>query len=95
MTTLAGKDVHHLHRLHALHAEQCVAQFFEHVGAQGRRVDVDVGRHHFHRIQIEIAPTEQGQDFLGNADAVDEADVDTHGADLDSGVRRVASMPWR
>ena len=71
-----------------------IAQLFEHFGAQGRGVDVDVGRHHLHRIQIEIAPTEQGQDFLGDADAVDEADVDTHGAVLGSGVRRVASMPW-
>ena len=51
-------------------------------------------RDHFYRIQIEIAPTEQGQDFLGDADAVDETDVDTHGAVLGSGVRRVASMPW-
>ena len=71
------------------------SQLFEDFGAQGRRVDVDVGRHHLHRIQVEIAPTEQGQDFLGNADAVDEADVDTHGADFDSAMRRVASMPER
>jgi hypothetical protein len=55
-------------------------QFFEHGGAEGRGVDVDVRRDHLHRIQVEVAPTEQGQDFLGDADAVDEADVDAHGA---------------
>jgi hypothetical protein len=77
---LAGQDVDHRHRLHAAHAEQGIAQFLEDFRAQGRGVDVDVGRDHFHRIQVQIAPTEQGQDFLGDTDAVDEADVDTHGA---------------
>ncbi|MNF89859.1 hypothetical protein D3C84_723990 [compost metagenome] len=94
MPALTGQDVDHRHRLHTAHAEQRITQLFENFRAQGRGVDVDVGRDHFHRIQIEIAPTEQGQDFLGDADAVDEADVDTHGALSDSGVRRVASMPW-
>nr|BFE94753.1 hypothetical protein GCM10020185_52890 [Pseudomonas brassicacearum subsp. brassicacearum] len=91
--TLARQDVHHGDRLHAAHAEQRLAQLVEHLRAEGRGVDVDVGRHHLHRIQIEIAPTEQGQDFLGDADAVDKTDVDTHGA-MDSGTRRAASMPW-
>ncbi|MNC68087.1 hypothetical protein D3C75_1186420 [compost metagenome] len=94
MPTLSGKNVDHRHRLHATHAQQRIAQFLEHLRAQGRCIDVDVGRDHFHRIQVEVASTEQGQDFLGDADSIDEADVDTHGAVLGSGVRRVASMPW-
>ena len=44
--------------------------------------------------QLQAIHAEQGQDFLGDADAVDEADVDTHGAVLGSGMLRVASMPW-
>ncbi|MNZ91600.1 hypothetical protein D3C78_1105900 [compost metagenome] len=78
--TLAGKDVDHGDRLHAAHAEQRIAQLFKHLRAEGRGIDVNVRRDHFHRIQVEVSPAEQGQDFLGNADAVDEADVDTHGA---------------
>ncbi|MNE07958.1 hypothetical protein D3C80_1005990 [compost metagenome] len=78
--TLPGEDVYHGHGLHAAHAEQGVAQLFEYLRAEGRRIDIDVGRHHFHGIQVEIARTEQGEYFLGDADAVDEADVDTHGA---------------
>ncbi|MNL13772.1 hypothetical protein D3C87_1346910 [compost metagenome] len=80
MPTLAGEDVDHGHSLDAEHAEQRIFKLFEHLRAQGRGIDVDVGRDHLHRIQIEIAPTEDSQDFLGDADAVDEADVDTHGA---------------
>ncbi|MNR04501.1 hypothetical protein D3C85_1204670 [compost metagenome] len=91
---LAGQDVDHRHRLHATHAEQGITQFLEDLRAQRRGVDINIGRDHFHRIQVQIAPAEQGQDFLGDTDAVDEADVDTHGAVLGSAVRRVASMPW-
>ncbi|MCY1370995.1 hypothetical protein D9M69_581200 [compost metagenome] len=94
MPALAGQDVDHRHRLHATHAEQGIAQFLENLRAQRRGVDINIGRDHFHRIQVQIAPAEQGQDFLGDTDAVDEADVDTHGAVLGSAVRRVASMPW-
>ena len=79
VAALPGEDVDHRHRLHTAHVEQGVAQFIQDLRAQGRGVDVDVGRHHFHRIQVEVAPAQQGQDFLGDADAVDEADVDTHG----------------
>ncbi len=78
--TLAGEDVDDLHRLHAAYIEQGVVQLLEYIGTQGRRIDVDVGRHHFHGIQVQMTGTEQGQDFLGDTDAVDEADVDAHGA---------------
>ncbi|MNQ65861.1 hypothetical protein D3C85_803300 [compost metagenome] len=75
---LAGKDVDDGHRLHAAHPEQRLAQLVEHRGAESRCVYVDVRRHHLHRIQVEIAPAEQGQDFLGDTNAVDKADVDAH-----------------
>ncbi|MNN92697.1 hypothetical protein D3C81_2110140 [compost metagenome] len=67
-------------------------QFFEHGWAEGRGVDVNVGRHHLHRIQVEVAGTEQGQYFLGDTDAVDEADVDAHG-ETGSRLPKTASMP--
>ena len=92
--TLAGEDVDHRYRLDAAYPEQRIFQFFEHLRAQGRRVDVDVRRNHLHRIQIEIAPTEDSQDFLGDADAVDEADVDTHGGGSVICRAEGASMPW-
>ncbi|MCY1511144.1 hypothetical protein D9M68_455410 [compost metagenome] len=76
---LAGEDVHQLHRLHAVDPQQGVVEFVQHGPGQGRRVDVDVGRDHFHRVQVEVARAEQRQDFLGDADAVDEGDVDSHG----------------
>ncbi len=79
VATLAGQDVDHGDGLHAAYAEQRFAQFFKHLRAQGRRVDIDIGRHHFHRIQVEIASAEQCQDFLGDSNAVDKADMDTHG----------------
>ena len=88
VAALAGEDIDHGDRLYAVHAEQRITQLFENLGAEGWCVDIDVGRHHLYRIQIEIAPTEQGQDFLGDADAVDEADVDTHGAIGNSGEQR-------
>ena len=76
---LAGQDVHHPHRLHPHHGQQGGAQFFKHRRAQGRRIDVDVGRHHLHGVQVEIAGTEQRQDFLGDADTINERHMDTHG----------------
>ncbi len=82
---LPGKDVDHRHRLHTTDAEQRIAQFLQHLRAEGRRIDVDVGRNHLHRIQVQVAPTEQRQDLLGDANAVDEADVDTHGTGYGSG----------
>ncbi|MNH07538.1 hypothetical protein D3C79_669320 [compost metagenome] len=87
VTTLAGEDVDHLYGLHAMHVEQRVVQLFEHVGAEGRGVDVDVRRHHLHGVQVEVAGAEQGQHFLGDADAVDETDVDAHGGGV-QGCRR-------
>ncbi len=81
VTALAGQNVDHLHRLHAVDLEQRIVQFFEHGRAQGRCVDVDIGRNHLHRIEVEVTGTEQGQDFLGDTDAVDEADVDAHGGE--------------
>ena len=79
VAALAGEDVDHVHRLHTMDFEQCVVELFEHRRAEGRGVDVDVWRDHFHGIQVEVAGTEQGEDFLGDTDAVDEADVDAHG----------------
>ncbi|MNM96229.1 hypothetical protein D3C81_1086970 [compost metagenome] len=76
---LAGEDVDHCHFLHAPYLQQRLAQFFEHVGAEGRGVDVDVRRHHLHGIQVEAASAEQRQDFLGDTDSIDEGDVDAHG----------------
>ncbi|MNQ76419.1 hypothetical protein D3C85_912620 [compost metagenome] len=76
---LAGQQVHQLHGLHAVHSQQGVVEFVQHALGQGRRVDVDVGRDHLHRVQVEVARAEQRQDFLGDADAVDEGDVDSHG----------------
>ncbi|MNZ08856.1 hypothetical protein D3C78_256720 [compost metagenome] len=58
---------------------QGLAQFVEHRGVEGGGVYIDVGRHHLHRIQVEVAAAEQGQDLLGDADAVDEGDVNSHG----------------
>ncbi|MCY1415060.1 hypothetical protein D9M71_305280 [compost metagenome] len=75
---LPRKDVDQGHGLHAAHIKQGFAQLFEHLGAEGRRIDVDVGRDHLHGVQVETASTEQGQHFLGDADAVDEGDVDAH-----------------
>ena len=75
---LAGKDVDHGHRLHATDAQQRCAQFLQHFGTEGRRVDVDVRRHHFHRVQVQVAPAQQRQHLLGDADTVDEGDVDAH-----------------
>lgn len=79
VAALAGEDVDHVHRLHAVYFEQRVVQFFKYGGAEGGGVDVDVRRDHLHGVQVEVAGTEQGEDFLGDADAVDEADVDAHG----------------
>ena len=79
VSALAGEDIDHFHRLHAAHLEQRIVQLFEHGGAERGSVDVDVRWHHFHGIEVEVAGTEQGQDFLGDADAVDKADVDAHG----------------
>ena len=75
---LAGQNVHHLDALHTVHLQQRPAQLLEHRGAQGRCIDVDVWRYHLHRIEVQIASAKQRQDFLGDADAVDEADVDAH-----------------
>ncbi|MNI38079.1 hypothetical protein D3C73_922060 [compost metagenome] len=75
---LPRKDVDHGHRLHAAHTEKRLAQLLQHLGAEGRRIDVDVRRHHLHGVQIETAPAQQGEHFLGNSDAVDEGDVDAH-----------------
>lgn len=61
-----------------MHLQQRAAQLFEYLGAQGRRVDIDVWRYHLHRIEVQITPAKQRQDFLGDADAIDEADVDAH-----------------
>ncbi|KPZ34702.1 hypothetical protein AN901_203573 [Pseudomonas syringae pv. theae] len=80
MATLAGEDIHHRNGFYATHPKQGVLEFFEHLMAEGRRINVDIGRHHLHGIQIQIAPTQNGQHFLGDTNAVDEADVDTHGA---------------
>jgi len=95
VAALAGKDVDHCHRLHALDAEQGFAQFVEYLRAQGRGIDVDVGRDHLHRIQVEVTPAEQGQDFLGDADTVDKTDMDTHGNKEHFWPAGMASMPWR
>lgn len=61
-----------------MHLQQRAAQLLEHGGAQGRCVDIDVWRYHLHRIEVQITPAKQRQDFLGDADAVDETDVDAH-----------------
>ena len=79
VAALAGKDIDHPHRLHAVDPKQRFAQLVEHLRAEGRGVDVDVGRHHLHGIQVEITPAEQRQNFLGDADTVDKTDMDTHG----------------
>ncbi|MNP19344.1 hypothetical protein D3C76_1118660 [compost metagenome] len=92
MAALAGKDVDDPHRLHPVHVQQGIVQLFEDVRAEGRGVDVNVGRHHLHGVQVEVAGTEQGQYFLGDTDAVDEADVDAHG-ETGSRLPKTASMP--
>ena len=95
MAALTGKDVDHRHRLYAIDLEQRLAQLVEHLRAQGRGVDIHVGRDHFHRIQVEVAPAEQRQNFLGDADAVDKTDMDTHGSSEHFWPAEAASMPWR
>jgi len=54
-------------------------QLFQDQRAERRRIDVDVGWDHLDGIEVEIASAKQCQHFLGDADTVDEADVDTHG----------------
>ena len=75
---LPRKDVDQGHRLHATHAEEGFAQLLQDFGAEGRGIDIDVRRHHLHGVEVEAASAQQGQDFLGDADAVDEGDVDAH-----------------
>jgi hypothetical protein len=88
---LARQDVNDCHRFHPAHLEQRTAQFIEHLGAERRCVDVDVRRHHLHSIEVEVAPTQQRQNFLGDADAVDKGDVDAHGTTgLQGGGRQYA-----
>ena len=79
MAALAGEDVYYGYALHTVDAKQRFAQLVEHLRAEGRGVDINVGRDHLHRIQIEVTPAQQCQDFLGDADTVDKTDMDTHG----------------
>ena len=96
VAALAWEDVNNCHGLYAVYLEQRLAQLVEHCGAQGRRVDIDVGRHHLYRVQVEIAPAEQGQHFLGDANAIDKGDVNTHGNGRPTGlqVRQYARSAW-
>ena len=76
---LARQEVDHLDRAYAPHVEQRLAQFFEYLGTERWRVDIDMRRNHLHGIEVEVAPAEQRKNFLGDADAIDEGDVDAHG----------------
>ncbi len=75
---LTGQHADHLDVLHATHAAQCLAQLVEHVRVDRGRVDIDVGRHHLHGIEVQVARHQQGEHFLGDADTVDEGNVDAH-----------------
>ena len=94
VAALAGEDVDHRYRLHAVDAEQRLAQLVEYLRAEGGCVDVDVGRDHLHRIQIEVTSAQQRQDFLGDANTVDKTDMDTHGNGKHLWPAGMASMPW-
>ncbi len=80
VATLTRKDVDHGDRFHTTDPKQRVLELFEHLMAERRRIDVHVGRYHLHRVQIQIASTQNRQHFLGDTDAVDEADMDAHEA---------------
>ncbi len=80
VATLTRKDIDHGDGLDTPDPKQRVLELFKHLMAERRRIDVHVGRHHLHRVQIQIASTQDCQHFLGDTDAVDEADMDAHEA---------------
>ncbi|MCY1372122.1 hypothetical protein D9M69_593060 [compost metagenome] len=53
-------------------------EFLEYSLGESWSVDVDVRWNHLHRVQIEIARAQKCQDFLGNTDAIDEGNVNSH-----------------
>ena len=67
------------HREHARHPQQRLAQRRQVVGAECRRLYIDVWRFDLDRRHVERAAGERGEDFLGDADPVGEVDVDAHG----------------
>ncbi|MCY1459846.1 hypothetical protein D9M71_773520 [compost metagenome] len=53
-------------------------EFFEYYLGESWSIDVDIRWNHLHRVQIEIASAQKCQDFLSNAHAIDERNVNSH-----------------
>jgi hypothetical protein len=78
----AGEEVHLRRVRNAIDAAQRVAQVGEPARGERGCVDVDVWRLHLDGDDVEPPPREHGEDLLGDADAIREADVEAHGIAL-------------
>ncbi|MNH44732.1 hypothetical protein D3C79_1069800 [compost metagenome] len=52
---VAGQEVDQRHLLHTVHPQQGGIQLIQHDRGQRRGIDIDVGRNHFYRVQVEVA----------------------------------------